>query len=94
MAQRSPAARKQAERFPTPAKMALTLHVNGVERTLSVAPWTTLLDALRLHLDLTGAATAARYRSPTRCGPARSIYRATGKRIRDLPITIDKLIRE
>ena len=54
MAQRSPAARKQAERFPTPAKMAVTLHVNGVERKLTVAPWTTLLDALRLHLDLTG----------------------------------------
>jgi len=54
MAQRSPVARKQAERFPTPAKMATTLHVNGVEHTLSVAPWTTLLDALRLHLDLTG----------------------------------------
>ena len=34
--------------------MAVTLHVNGVERRLSVAPWTTLLDALRLHLDLTG----------------------------------------
>jgi xanthine dehydrogenase YagT iron-sulfur-binding subunit len=28
--------------------------VNGVERRLSVAPWTTLLDALRLNLDLTG----------------------------------------
>jgi xanthine dehydrogenase YagT iron-sulfur-binding subunit len=54
MAQRSPAARKQAERFPTPARMAVTLHVNGVERKMSVAPWTTLLDALRLHLDLTG----------------------------------------
>jgi xanthine dehydrogenase YagT iron-sulfur-binding subunit len=34
--------------------MAITLHVNGVERKLSVAPWTTLLDALRLYLDLTG----------------------------------------
>jgi xanthine dehydrogenase YagT iron-sulfur-binding subunit len=54
MAQRSSAARKQAEKFPTPAKMAVTLHVNGVERKLTVAPWTTLLDALRLHLDLTG----------------------------------------
>ena len=54
MVQRSPAARKQAEKFPTPAKMAVTLHVNGVERKLTVAPWTTLLDALRLHLDLTG----------------------------------------
>jgi len=54
MAQRSSAARNQAEKFPTPAKMAVTLHVNGVERKLTVAPWTTLLDALRLHLDLTG----------------------------------------
>ena len=34
--------------------MTITLHVNGVERRLSLAPWTTLLDALRLHLDLTG----------------------------------------
>jgi xanthine dehydrogenase YagT iron-sulfur-binding subunit len=54
MAQRLPAARKQAERFPAPARMAVTLHVNGVERKLNFAPWTTLLDALRLHLDLTG----------------------------------------
>src|SRR6516165_2364500 len=37
-----------------PGKMTITLHVNGVERRLSLAPWTTLLDALRLHLDLTG----------------------------------------
>src|SRR5438034_836745 len=37
-----------------PAKMWITLHVNGVERQLEVAPWTTLLDVLRLHLDLTG----------------------------------------
>jgi xanthine dehydrogenase YagT iron-sulfur-binding subunit len=34
--------------------LAVTLHVNGVERRLNLAPWTTLLDALRLHLDLTG----------------------------------------
>ncbi|HVY59332.1 MAG TPA: 2Fe-2S iron-sulfur cluster-binding protein [Xanthobacteraceae bacterium] len=34
--------------------MAVSLQVNGVEHTLTVAPWTTLLDALRLHLDLTG----------------------------------------
>src|SRR5213078_305559 len=54
MAQRSSAARKQQERFPTPAKTTVTLHVNGVERKLTVAPWTTLLDALRLYLDLTG----------------------------------------
>jgi xanthine dehydrogenase YagT iron-sulfur-binding subunit len=54
MARASSAARKQQEKFPTPAKMAITLHVNGVERKLTVVPWTTLLDALRLYLDLTG----------------------------------------
>src|SRR3954463_12365050 len=37
-----------------PAKIPITLHVNGAERKLHIAPWTTLLDALRLHLDLTG----------------------------------------
>ncbi len=37
-----------------PEKMAVALNVNGVETRLKVAPWTTLLDALRDHLDLTG----------------------------------------
>jgi xanthine dehydrogenase YagT iron-sulfur-binding subunit len=54
MARSPSAARKGPEKFPTPAKMSVTLHVNGVERKLTVAPWTTLLDALRLYLDLTG----------------------------------------
>src|SRR5438067_88139 len=54
MAQPSSAARKAQEKFPAPAKMTVTLYVNGVERKLTVAPWTTLLDALRLYLDLTG----------------------------------------
>jgi xanthine dehydrogenase YagT iron-sulfur-binding subunit len=31
------------------------LHVNGVERALAVEPWTTLLDLLRDHLNLTGS---------------------------------------
>jgi xanthine dehydrogenase YagT iron-sulfur-binding subunit len=53
MASRSAAART-AEKFPTPAKLAVTLFVNGIERKLTLAPWTTLLDALREHLDLTG----------------------------------------
>ena len=48
-----PAARP-AEKFPTPAKIAITLVVNGAAHKLEVAPWTTLLDALREHLDLTG----------------------------------------
>jgi xanthine dehydrogenase YagT iron-sulfur-binding subunit len=47
-------AARPAETFPTPAKLAITLTVNGVTHKLDVAPWTTLLDALRDHLDLTG----------------------------------------
>jgi xanthine dehydrogenase YagT iron-sulfur-binding subunit len=54
MARSSAASRKRPAKSSTPAKLAITLHVNGVARTLTVAPWTTLLDALRLHLDLTG----------------------------------------
>ena len=54
MPRTSPASRKRPEKLPRPAKMAVTLRVNGVEHTLHVAPWTTLLDALRLQLDLTG----------------------------------------
>jgi xanthine dehydrogenase YagT iron-sulfur-binding subunit len=48
-----PALRPRKE-HSTPGKMSISLRVNGVNRKLSVAPWTTLLDALRLHLDLTG----------------------------------------
>ena len=36
------------------ATIPVALTVNGVEKTLNLAPWTTLLDALRDHLDLTG----------------------------------------
>jgi xanthine dehydrogenase YagT iron-sulfur-binding subunit len=39
---------------PVPGKLPITLRVNGQERRLELAPWTTLLDALRDHLDLTG----------------------------------------
>jgi xanthine dehydrogenase YagT iron-sulfur-binding subunit len=35
-------------------KIPVALNVNGVETQLKVAPWTTLLDALRDHLGLTG----------------------------------------
>ena len=44
----------RTERFAAPAKSTVTLRVNGAERTLAAAPWTTLLDALRVNLDLTG----------------------------------------
>src|SRR5262252_3864328 len=40
--------------IPAPEKIPLTLTVNGIETRLELAPWTTLLDALREHLDLTG----------------------------------------
>jgi xanthine dehydrogenase YagT iron-sulfur-binding subunit len=54
MAQPSRAPSGHGEKFPTPANMTVTLYVNGAARKLTVAPWTTLLDALRLHLNLTG----------------------------------------
>ena len=44
----------QADRSGAPQKIPVALTVNGVETQLEVAPWTTLLDALRDHLDLTG----------------------------------------
>ncbi|WP_162918540.1 (2Fe-2S)-binding protein [Taklimakanibacter deserti] len=40
--------------IPIPPRIRTTLIVNGVERELDASPWTTLLDALRDHLDLTG----------------------------------------
>src|SRR6202045_5033948 len=40
--------------IPVPEKVIVSLIVNGVARELQLAPWTTLLDALRDHLGLTG----------------------------------------
>ena len=39
---------------PATAKILVALKINGQRRQLEVAPWTTLLDALRDRLDLTG----------------------------------------
>ena len=39
---------------PPPALQAVKLHINGQEIELALAPWTTLLDALREYLQLTG----------------------------------------
>src|SRR5262245_4681836 len=39
---------------PLPPRERITLTVNGAARQLDVAPWVTLLDALREYLDLTG----------------------------------------
>ena len=49
----SPAAAPGAE--ATPASLNVVLRVNGTERRLTLDPRTTLLDALREHLDLTGS---------------------------------------
>jgi len=37
-----------------PDRIPVSLNINGVDTQLSLAPWTTLLDALRDHLHLTG----------------------------------------
>jgi xanthine dehydrogenase YagT iron-sulfur-binding subunit len=52
-----PAVREGApvrEALPAEVDTAITLTVNGARTHLDVAPWTTLLDALRESLDLTG----------------------------------------
>jgi len=45
-----------ASRAPArlPTTSSITLNVNGVPSKLDIAPWTTLLDALREYLGLTG----------------------------------------
>jgi xanthine dehydrogenase YagT iron-sulfur-binding subunit len=53
MAQQNTAQRSN-DPIPLPDKILISLVVNGVETALRVAPWTTLLDALRDHLELTG----------------------------------------
>jgi xanthine dehydrogenase YagT iron-sulfur-binding subunit len=37
-----------------PSKTSITIKINGAEKQMEIAPWTTLLDALREYLDLTG----------------------------------------
>jgi len=40
--------------IPAPAKITVSLTINGVATQLSIAPWATLLDVLRDQIDLTG----------------------------------------
>ena len=54
MATTPSAPRDTQQHVPSPATTTVTLEVNGEQRTLTVAPWTTLLDALRDRLNLTG----------------------------------------
>ena len=51
---RSGTARRVTGTATVPEKIPIRLTVNGSQMELTVAPWTTLLDALRDHLDLTG----------------------------------------
>ena len=43
-----------SSKMSDPARLPIELNVNGQKRALTIAPWTTLLDVLREHLDLTG----------------------------------------
>jgi xanthine dehydrogenase YagT iron-sulfur-binding subunit len=52
--QTSRAAAPASEPPPGQADSPITLVLNGTARRFAVAPWTTLLDALRESLDLTG----------------------------------------
>ena len=54
MVQKRTAAGPVREAVTPPDKTSILLIVNGTETRLDLAPWTTLLDALRDHLDLTG----------------------------------------
>jgi xanthine dehydrogenase YagT iron-sulfur-binding subunit len=54
MAQEREGAASDGGAIAAPAKIPIELTVNGAVTRLNVAPWTTLLDALRDHLDLTG----------------------------------------
>ncbi len=55
----------------------IVLQVNGHERSLSIEPRVTLLDALRERLAMTGT---------------NAVYHATGKRVGDLPIRIEGVL--
>jgi xanthine dehydrogenase YagT iron-sulfur-binding subunit len=51
----TPAAAQGTEEVTAPAPLEVTLRVNGTENRLTLDPRTTLLDALREHLRLTGS---------------------------------------
>lgn len=55
---------------------SVTLNINGEDHTLQISPWTTLLDALREYLDLTGTKKGCDH---GQCGACTVL--ADGKRI-------------
>ena len=54
MAKIPPENSKANHKISPPASITVTLDVNDERRMLTIAPWTTLLDALRDRLNLTG----------------------------------------
>jgi xanthine dehydrogenase YagT iron-sulfur-binding subunit len=54
MAQPAAASPPKSSPSAPPEKLTIHLTVNGEQRELQLRPWTSLLDALRDHLDLTG----------------------------------------
>jgi xanthine dehydrogenase YagT iron-sulfur-binding subunit len=46
--------KRSTDTATSPQAIGVTLTINGKARQLDVAPWTSLLDLLRLDLDLTG----------------------------------------
>jgi len=75
---RSPPPAKSAdqEKASLPSRSRISLKVNGSEKVLDVAPWTTLLDALREQLNLTGTKKGCDH---GQCGACTVL--ADGKRI-------------
>ncbi|QKG51895.1 (2Fe-2S)-binding protein [Hymenobacter sp. BRD67] len=73
-----PFTQKPLDRTPPAVVPAedVTLHVNGQDHTIKIAPWTTLLDALREYLDLTGTKKGCDH---GQCGACTIL--ADGKRI-------------
>jgi len=54
MAQTRTVSQTAGSTIPVPDKISIELTVNGTATKLAVAPWTSLLDTLRDHLNLTG----------------------------------------
>lgn len=72
-----------------PPTTQITLIVNGNAQRLDLDPRTSLLDALRENLHLTVGELG-------NCGAnasvANAVFNATGVRVRELPITLEKVL--